>query len=190
MGGSAGLRVQRVVDPPVGPHCGDRDDPVVGLARSAWPLAAHVRGGSAVLAVSGVVDDQYPLIVWGGGRIGAHQVQAPVVDLLVVPGGLRQEELQSLHGRVLRAGHRLGASQAGQRLGAVARRRQSSEVLAQTAPLGERDQQVIEASRVLLQRARGGRTGTSLSHRSSQEMVSPSALRAPRGAVKPRYRRV
>lgn len=156
MGGGVRLRVQRVVDPPVGPHRGHRDDPVVGLAQSAQPLPAHVRGRGAVLAVPGVVDDQHTLIMRGGGRIGANHLKPPVIDLPGVPGGLRQEELQPLHGRILRAGHRLGAGQAGQRLVPVPRRQQGREVLAQATSLGERDQQVVKAGRVLLQRTRRG----------------------------------
>jgi hypothetical protein len=174
VGGGVGDGVQGVVQAGVGPHRGHGDDAVVGLAVAAQPLASHVRGGGAVLAVPGVVDDQHALVVRGGGGVGQQQFDAPVVDPLVLPGGLGQEELQPLDGRVLGTGHRFGVSQAGQRLVPVSRRQQSGEVLAEAAPLGQRDQKVIEAGRVLLQRTRCGRARPAFGHQEP-----PCSLRKP-----------
>ncbi len=68
-GGGVGHGVKRIVQPLVRPQCGDRDDPVVGLAVSAQPPSAHVRGRGAVLPVAGVVDDQHPTGMRSGARI-------------------------------------------------------------------------------------------------------------------------
>src|SRR6266498_4936112 len=73
----------------------------------------------AGLAVAGVVDDQHPVVVGRCGRVAQQQLHAALVELLVVPGRLRQEELQALHGPLLRADHRFGAGQTGQGLVAV-----------------------------------------------------------------------
>src|SRR6266705_1250336 len=58
-------------------------------------------GVAAVIAVAGVVDDQHPPGRGGGSQGRRAATQAVVVDLLGVPGGLRQKPLQALHGRVL-----------------------------------------------------------------------------------------
>jgi len=86
---------------------------------------AHMRGLDAVLAVSAVVDHQHPAVVRRGRRIGPQQFQPADIDPLRIPLRLRQEELQPLHRRMLRPGHRLGSGQRGQRLVAVPRRQQA-----------------------------------------------------------------
>jgi hypothetical protein len=85
---------------------------------------ARVRGLGAVLAVPAVVDHQHPAAVRRGRRVREQQLQPPGVDLVSVPPGFREEELQPLHRRVLRPGHRLGPGQRGQRLVPVPRRQQ------------------------------------------------------------------
>ena len=130
-----GHRVHRVIQPLIGPHRGDGDHAVVGLAVPAQPLMAHVRGLRPVLAVPAVIDHQHPAAVRRGRRIGQQQLQPPGVDPLRIPPGLRQEELQPLHRRVLRPGHRLGPGQRGQRLVPVPRRQQPGQVLTEPTPL-------------------------------------------------------
>ena len=128
-------RVHRVIQPLVSPHRGDGDHPVVGLAVPAQPLMAHVRGLRAVLAVPAVVDHQHPAAMRRGRRIRQQQLQPPGIDPLRIPPGLRQEELQPLHRRMLRPGHRLGPGQRGQRLVPVPRRQQPGQVLPEPPPL-------------------------------------------------------
>ena len=72
----------------------------------------HVRGLGPVLAVPAVVDHQHPAAMRRGRRIGPQQLQPPRIHLVSVPPGLGQEELQPLHRRMLRAGHRLGPANA------------------------------------------------------------------------------
>ncbi|WP_331772898.1 hypothetical protein OG948_56590 (plasmid) [Embleya sp. NBC_00888] len=71
-------------------------------------------------------------------------------DLEVGP----EEELRPLHRRVLRADHRLGTRQAGQRLVPVPRRQQPDRVLPKPPPPRERPEQVVEPGRIPLQRPR------------------------------------
>jgi hypothetical protein len=172
--------VDRPVDALVGPEAGDRDDAVVGLADRAKVLAGHVGGVAAVFSVAGVVDDQHAVVVGAGGRVGQQHLKAPLVELLVVPGRLRQEELQALHGRVLGTNDRFGAGQGGQRLVAVAGQQQPLQVGAQAAPLRQRAKQRVELGGVVLQRARCGWAGKALGHRgTSASSANRSALHLP-----------
>jgi site-specific DNA recombinase len=161
-------RMHRVIQPLVSPQCGDGDHPVVGLAVPAQPLMAHVRGLGAVLAVPAVVNHQHPAAVRRGHPVRRQQLQPAGVDLLWIPPGLRQEELQPLHRRMLRPGHRLRPSQCGQRLVPVPRRQQPGQILPEPAPLRQPAEQVIKPGRVLLQRARRHWTGPTSRHRTSR----------------------
>jgi hypothetical protein len=96
-----------------------------------------VGGLGAGLAVAGVVQHQGAAVVRRGRRVAKQQLQAALVDPLVVPARLRQEPLQALHGRMLGADHGLGAGQRGHGLVAVAGQQQALQVGAQTAALGE-----------------------------------------------------
>jgi hypothetical protein len=172
--------VDRPVDALVGPQAGDRDDAVVGLADRAEVLAGHVGGVAAVFSVAGVVDDQHALLVGGGGRVAKQQLQAALVDLLVVPGRLRQEELQALHGRMLGADHGFGAGECGQGLVAVSWQQQALQVAPQAATLRERAKQRVELGGVVLQGAGGGWAGQALGHRgTSASSANGSALYVP-----------
>ena len=122
-------------------------------------------GVAAVFSVAGVVDDQHPLVVGRCGRVAQQQLKAALVDRLVVPGRLRQEELQALHGAMLGADHRFGAGQTGQRLVAIAGQQQALQVGAQAAALRQRAQQRVELGGVGLQGAGGGWAGLALGHR-------------------------
>jgi hypothetical protein len=134
-------------------------------------------GVAAVLAVAAVVDHQHPLAVGAGGRVGHEQLQPPLVDLLVVPGGLRHEERQALQGSMLGAEDRFGAGQGGQGLVAVAWQQQALQVGAQAAALRQRAKQRIELGGVVLQRAGGGWAGQALGHRgTSASSANGSAL--------------
>jgi hypothetical protein len=84
-----------------------------------------------------------------GGRILAQQSHPPVVDLLVVPGRLRQEPLQPLDLVVLGASDRLGPGQPGQGLVAVAGQQQALQVVAEAAALGQAREQGVEPLGVL-----------------------------------------
>src|SRR5215211_2764200 len=94
------------VDALISPQVGDRHDAVVGLAQRAKPLAGHVGGLRAGLAVTGVVQHQHAPLVRRGRGIATQQLHAPLVDPLVVPAGLGEKPLQALHGRVLGANDR------------------------------------------------------------------------------------
>src|SRR5829696_7150202 len=106
-----------------------------------------------------------PWVVGAGCRVGQQQLQAVLVDLLVVPGRLRQEPLQALHGPMLGTDQRLGAGQGGQGLVAVAGQQQALQVGAQAAALRERTKQRVELGGVVLQGAGGGRAGQPFGHR-------------------------
>ena len=159
-----GHRVHGVIEPLVSPHRGDGDHPVVGLAVPAQPLMAHVRGLRAVLAVPAIVDHQHPAAMRRGRRVREQQLQPPGIDPLSIPPGLGQEELQPLHRRVLRPGHRLGPGQRGQRLVPVPRRQQPGQVLPEPPPLFHPREQIIEPGRIPLQRARRRGTGPTCRH--------------------------
>jgi hypothetical protein len=122
-------------------------------------------GGSAVLAVAGVVQHQHAPVIGGGGRVLAQQPHPPLVDLFVVPGRFRQEPLQPLDLAVLGTGDRLGVGQSGQGLVAVAWRQQALQVVTEPAALGHACEQRVEPGGVALQRARRGRAGTASGHR-------------------------
>jgi len=95
----------------------------------------HVRGLPAILAVPAVIDHQHPAAVQGGRRVREQQLQPADPDPLRIPPGLRQEELQPLHRRMLRSRHRLGPGQRRQRLVPVPRRQQPGQVLPEPPPL-------------------------------------------------------
>ena len=122
-------------------------------------------GVAAGLGVAGVVDDQHALVVGAGCRVGQQQLQAVLVDLLVVPGRLGEEPLQALHGPMLGTDQRLGAGQRGQGLVAVAGQQQALQVGAQAAALRQRAKQRVELGGVVLQGAGRGRAGQPFGHR-------------------------
>src|SRR6266536_713429 len=107
---------------------------------------------------------------------------------VVVPGRLRQEELQALHGPLLRADHRFGAHQTGQGLVAVAWQQQALQVGAQAAALRQPGEQRVELGGVALQGTGGGWAGQALGHRgtsASSRMAQPPAFPLPAPANKP-----
>ena len=120
-------------------------------------------GVAAGLAVAAVINDQHPLVVRAGGRIG-QQLQPALVDLVGVPGGLRHKPLQALRGWVLGADDRLGAGQGGQGLVAVAGQQQALQVGAKAAALGQRPEQGVEPGGVVLQGAGGRWAGQPFGH--------------------------
>jgi hypothetical protein len=132
-----------------------------------------MRGVPAGFAVAAVIDDQHPLPMWRGCRVAQQQLDAPLVELLVVPGRLGEKPLQPLHGLVLGTDDRLGARQRGQRLVAVARQQQALQVGAEAAALREPGQQGIEPGGVALQRAGGGGAGMALGHRDHLSCETP-----------------
>jgi hypothetical protein len=90
---------------------------------------AHVRGLRAVFAVTRIIDHQDPAGVRGGRRVRQQQLQPAGVDLLRIPPGFGQEELQPLHRRMLRPCDRFGSGQRGQGLVPVPRNQQTGQVL-------------------------------------------------------------
>lgn len=192
VGRGVGVRVQGVVDAAVGPHRGHRDDAVVGLAQPAQPLPAHVRGRGAVLAVPGVVDHNDPAVVRSRRRLLAQQFAPPVVDLLGLPGRLGQEELQPLYPRHSRTGHRLRPCQASDRLVPLPRRQQPGQILTKPPPLGQAEEEVVEPSRVVLQRSRRRRTRTASSHLQppARQLTPTTGLRPTRPTVNPHQHRI
>jgi hypothetical protein len=74
---SVRLGVQRVVDALVGPQRGHGDDAVVGLAVATQPLPPDGGGAHAVLAVAGIVDNQYPAGVRRGGFVTCARTEGP-----------------------------------------------------------------------------------------------------------------
>ena len=165
-------RVHRIVQPLIGPHRGDGDHPVVGLAVPAQPLMAHVRGLHPVLAVPAVIDHQHPRIVRGGRRIRPQQLQPAGIDPLRVPPGLGEEELQPLHRRCCAPA--TGSAPASAVSVLFRSRGASSPARYSRNPrrCAKRAEQVIKPRRVLLQRARRRRTGpTSPSSRTPQQVM-------------------
>ncbi|MFD4400035.1 hypothetical protein [Kitasatospora sp. NPDC058478] len=71
-----------------------------------------------------------------GVVVGSASSSSMRRSLILFPGGLGQEELQPLYGRVLASGYRFGISPAGQCLVPVLWCQQSGQVLAEAAPLG------------------------------------------------------
>jgi hypothetical protein len=128
-----------------------------------------MRGLGAGLAVTGVINDQHPPLVRGRGRVAQQQLEPALVDPVGVPGRLRQKPLQPLHGRMLGANDRFGAGQRGQGLVAVARQQQALQVGAEATALGQRAQQPIELSGVVLQWTGCGRAGQPFGHREPLE---------------------
>jgi hypothetical protein len=122
-------------------------------------------GSGAVFSVAGVVDHQHPLGVGGGGRVGLQEFDPLLVDLLMVPGRLRQEPLQPLDLAVLGANDRLGVGQGGQGLVAITGQQQALQVVAQTTALGHAGEQRVELGGVVLQRAGCGWAGAAAGHR-------------------------
>ncbi len=121
--------------------------------------------GGAVLAVAGVVDHQRASLVWGGGWVFTQQLHPLGVDLLVVPGRLRQEPLQPLDLTVLSTGDRLGPGQPGQGLVAIPWQQQALQVVADAATLGQAREHRIEPLGIVLQRAGCWRAGAAAGHR-------------------------
>jgi hypothetical protein len=66
-----------------------------------------------------------------------------VVDLLVIPGRLREEPLQPLDLAVLGTDDRLGPGQPGQRLVAITRQQQALQIVTQATPLRQAREQGI-----------------------------------------------
>jgi len=121
------------IDPLVGPQAGHGHDAVVDLAHRPQILAGHMGGGAAILAVAGVIDHQRAPIMGGGGRVLAQQPHPLVVDLLVVPGRLREEPLQPLDLTMLGAADRLGPGQPGQGLVTIPWQQQALQIVTQAA---------------------------------------------------------
>lgn len=156
--------MQRVVEALVRPERGHGDDAVVGLAQPAQPLPPDMRGRRAVLTIPGIIDDQHTPTMRRGRRIREQQLKPPGVDLLVLPRRLRQEELQTLHRRVLGTGHRLRPGQRGKRLVPLPRQQQTAQVLAKPTALGQRPEQIVEPGRVPFQRPGSRRTRYTRGH--------------------------
>jgi hypothetical protein len=91
--------------------------------------------------------------------------------------GLGQEELQPLHRRILRTDHRLSAHEGGQRLVPFPGQQQPGQILAEPPPLSQGGEQPVEAGRVLLQRPRSRRAGTTRSHHNPQMQTQISILK-------------
>src|SRR5215211_843729 len=129
-------------------------------------------GGGAVLAVAGVVQHQHAPVIGGGGRVLAQQLHPLVIDLLVVPGRLRQEPLQPLDLTVLGAGDRLDPGQPGQGLVAIPWQQQAVQIVTQAAALGQTREQGVESLGVSLQRTRRGRAAAAGGHRGSSLLAA------------------
>ena len=164
--------VHRPVAALVGPQAGHGHDAVVDLADRAEILAGHMGGGGAVLAVAGVIQHQHAPIVGGGGRVLAQQPHPLVVDLLVVPGRLREEPLQPLDLAMLGPADRLGPGQPGQGLVAIAGQQQPLQVVTEATALGQAREQGVEPLGVVLQRARRGRARSAGSHRGDRLLTA------------------
>ena len=133
-------------------------------------------GGGAVLAVAGVVDHQHSPLTWSGGRVFPQQLDAALVELLVIPSRFRQEPLQPLDLTVLSASDRLGTGQPGQGLVAITREQQALQVVAEAAALGQAAKQAIKLGGVVLQRAGRGRTRTAAGHRGGGLLAADTTM--------------
>jgi hypothetical protein len=90
-------------------------------------------------------------------RLGTQQVDLPAGHRLGVPFGFRLEELQLLDGCRLRLRDGLGPYQGGPCLVVVTRQQQPREVLAETAALDVRMEQLVKGVRILVEGERDGR---------------------------------
>ncbi len=80
----------------------DRRLAVVGLAQRAGVLTGNTHRGAALLGKAGVVDDDDARPV---DEPALHQVAVRPQDRLFVPGAVRDELLQRLHGVAMPAWH-------------------------------------------------------------------------------------
>ena len=94
-----------MIDPIVGPHRGDHDDPIVGLAHPPQIPPAHMGCLVAVLTTPGVIDDQRTPPMRPSTPISQQQLQPPRVDHLIIPTRLGHEVPQPLHHSMLRPSH-------------------------------------------------------------------------------------
>jgi hypothetical protein len=177
-GRRVGRDVQGVVHPLVRPQAGHRHDPVVQLAHRAQVLPAGVGGVGPRLAVAGVVDDQHARGVGRRRRVGQQQLQPPRVDRRAVPGGLREEVLQLLGGRVLGPDHRLRPGEGGERLVPLPWQEQALQVDPEGPALGQRAEAGVELPGVRLQRPGGLRAR--LADRHGALLTRPLLPHAPR----------
>src|SRR5215208_2055186 len=169
LGGRVRLHVQRMVDPPVGPHATHRDDPVGYRAYGSQILVADVIRMRAVLAVSGLVDDQHAsLLVRPRGRVLLNHPQSASVYLPRVPVRLREEKLQPLGRSALGSHDGFHTGQRGKRLVAVSGQQQPLQVLTEPPSLGKSTEEIIEAGRVSFQR-----TGSRWARQTFAHLVTP-----------------
>src|SRR5215218_2403248 len=141
-----------MVDPLVGPNGTHRDDPVGYPAYGSQILVADVIGMCAVLAVSGLVDDEYASLVRLRRRVLPQHLHSASIHGLHIPGRLREEKLQPLRRSALGSHDRFHAGKRGKRLVAVSGQQQPLQVLPETPPLGKSTEETIESSRIIFQR--------------------------------------
>src|SRR5205823_12102435 len=141
--------------------------------------AGHMRGLGPGLAIAGVIEHQHALLMGGRGPVAKEEIEPTRVHRVGVPGGLRQEELQTLYGRCLGPDDGLRADQGREGLMPLAGHEQPRQVLAEAAPLRQTIEQVVEVGRVVLQWPRGGWTGDPVRHASTSLLIPSCHRRRP-----------
>ena len=180
----------------IGPQAGHGDDAVVDLAHRAEVLAGHMRGGGAVLAVAGVVDDQHARIMGGGGRVLAQQLHPPVVDRSWSQADSDRNHCSRWTSRCWAP--MIGSAPASP-VSVLLRSRGSSrplQVVTEAAALGQAREQGVELLGVVLQAGRaragtdGGRSSVALAPGGGQTMdrtaeAYPNLNKLPLGSRSP-----
>jgi hypothetical protein len=133
-------------------------------------LPADVCGGRAVLLIAGVIEHEHAVAVGRRGRLALQQPKPPRIQRLSAPVRFREKVLQALDLRALRLHHRFRAGQRRERLVAIARGKQSAQVVAKAAALAERTKQRVKLRRKPLQRPQGRRTRLTGGHRNVPPM--------------------
>jgi len=99
----------------------------------------------APFAIAVLVYDQDALPVGSTPLIVEQELEAALVDLLLIPPGLREEPLQALRFLALRSCQGLGVSKRGEGLVSLGREQQSLQITPETFALGASTKEIIEA---------------------------------------------
>jgi hypothetical protein len=171
-----GEHLQRIVDLLVGPQATHRHDAVGDLADRAEILVPHVGRVRPILAIPRLIEDQRSCGMRLCQRRGPQQLDLARRHRLRLPRRLAQEELQLLDWRGLRLRDRLRPNERGQRLVAIARQEQASQVLAEASALDVGVEQVVEGVGILLERQRHAEGVARRRHRFTSFHTSPNEL--------------
>src|SRR5215213_6561764 len=148
------LEVHWIVNPLICPQAAYVDHSVFGLAYVSQPLHAYVSSLLAPLAVSMLVYDQNALFARSTRRIGYHEFQSTLVDLLGIPPRFRKEPLQALRFLSLGSYNRLGVGQSRQSLVALGGQQQTLQVAPESVVLSAGTEEIIKARSIVFEWSR------------------------------------